>query len=241
MQFTLQAEGEGLSLPGPDFEVQVFVGARVLSPMQFSATDSGFAAPVTKAHLAGLDRLKAGARMDLRYWENDEQPPVRWRFSLTGSRVSIEALEAVCDLPDFAGQERSERLSQDPASEILGDMVEACAALDGQVAEVEGYAESIDLDGAAPLDLRVNHGLLACSTAEDMVCGPAGCLTSLWQALPEGGYLRVFQNAVRDVTPEAAGAVRLSLQGSLCGRRNAPPCERVYVLDDDTLVPAPPE
>jgi len=238
--FILQSEGDAELMVRPGFEAQVFVGSRALSPLAFQSTTPGtFAAPLTEDHLPGIERLKAGARMELRYWESDDRPPAIWRLSLRGSRKSIEALEAVCALPDFAEQDRAARLLPDPSRAVLDDMVEACGLLGGTVAMIEGYTEPFDLDGSEPMDLRVNHGQLACSAAEDMVCGPTGCLTSLWQAQPDGRYLKVFKNVIQDAAVAAPGQVRLSLQGTLCGRRNAPPCERIYELRDGALSPAP--
>lgn len=234
--FTLQSTGDADLLARPDLEAQVFVGARALAPLAFRSVGLGaFEADLTEAHLPGLERLKAGLGMELRYWESDEAPPVVRRMSLTGSRDAIEAAEAACPLPDFAAQDRAARTLADPATRIRADMDEACAALGGDVTAEPGFVMPFDIDGAGRLDLRINHGRLRCSAAENLVCGPAGCLTSLWQAQPDGTYLRVFLNAIQDAAPEAPGRVRLSLRGSLCGRIGAGPCTRVYTLQGDAL------
>ena len=239
MRFGLGAEGDPDLLARPEVDVQAFAGWRVLAPLGFRSTGLGsFEAPFSEAHVAGLERLKAGAQMELRYWEAGDVPPVVWRLTLKGSRVAIEALEAVCPLPDFAAQARAARVSVDPAGEVLADMREACAALGGEVEMQDVYTESIDLDGQGAADLVLNHGALHCSTQEDLVCGPAGCLHSIWQAQTEGGYLRVFLNAVQGVTAAEPGSVRLDLKGLLCGRRGAGPCSQVWSLQGGELAPA---
>ena len=220
-----------------DVETLVFVGATALAPMVFQRQGKGvYAAPVEEAHVPGIKRLKAGARMELRYWPDADARPVLQRLTLAGSRVAIEAVEAVCPLPDFEARARAARVTGDPAARIAAQMREACAVLGGELRETEGFVQEIDIDGVAPIDLQVNHARLVCSENTSLVCGPAGCLTSLWQALPEGDYGQVFLNAVQAVAEERPGAVRVTHKGSLCGRIGAGACEKVYVLEDAWLV-----
>ncbi|GAA4222155.1 hypothetical protein GGQ68_001218 [Sagittula marina] len=239
LRFGLRAEGNPDLLARSELDVQAFAGVRVMPPLAFQTTGLGtFEAPMTKSHLPGIEGLKAGTRLELRYWETVDVPPTVWQMSLSGSSDAISAVEAVCPQPDFAAQELAARTMADPAAAVLRDMRAACGALGGEVSVGNDYAQAIDLDGAAGEDLVLRHGALSCSTAQDLVCGPAGCLTSIWQA-NDDGFTRVFLNAVRDVAANAPGSVRLTLKGSLCGRVGAPECQQVWSLQDGELIPAP--
>ncbi|WP_370311861.1 hypothetical protein [Sagittula sp.] len=239
LAFGMSAEGAADLLARSEVDVQIFAGPRVLAPLRFHTIGLGtFEAPLEEAHLPGLERLKAGARMELRYWEAYDAPPAVWSFPLTGSRTTIETLEQVCPMPDFAAQERAARTEADPGATVLADMREACAVLGGEVTVGAGYTTPIDLDGAGAEDLALNHGALSCSAAEDLVCGPAGCLRSVWQAQEDGQFLRVFLNTAQGIAAEAPGSLRFTFSGSLCGRVGAGPCEQVWSLQDGEMAPA---
>ncbi|EBA07454.1 hypothetical protein [Sagittula stellata] len=239
MAFGMSSEGAADLIARSDVDVQIFAGSRVLAPLSFHTIGLGtFEAPLEEAHVPGLERLKAAVRMELRYWEAHDAPPVVWRFSLTGSRTTIETMERVCPMPDFAAQERAARTVADPAAKVLSDMREACAVLGGEVTVGEGYATPIDIDGGGAPDLALNHGALSCSAAENLVCGPAGCLRSVWQAQEDGQFLRVFLNTAQSIAEESAGGVRFTFSGSMCGRVGAGPCEQVWSLQGGELTPA---
>jgi hypothetical protein len=237
----------GISAPeAPDLRnktevfVQAFAGPRTLEPMRFASIGAGtFEAPFEEGHVEGLERLKNAATLELRYWPDAESPPELRRLSLRGSRAAIEAVSAACPLPDFEARALQNLRLADPAAQIAANFGAACGALGGRVTVQPGFSEPFDIDGVAPMDLRVNHGRLTCSAQDDMVCGPAGCLTSLWQA-DEAGYKQIFLNAIQDAAPEAPGQVRLTLKGSLCGRVGAGACEQVWQLVDGSLSPDAP-
>lgn len=239
--FGLSGQDDADLAARPDLDALVFVGGTALPPLAFRSIGPGtFEAKLTRDALRGIERLKAGVEMEVLYWETADDMPVRRFLSLKGSRDAITAVEAACPLPDFDAQERAALTLRDPASHVLEDMRSACAVLDGEITEGARFAEAIDLDGVAPEDLVLRHGELSCSTVDDLVCGPAGCLTSVWQA-GEGGYTRVFLNAVQDVAAEQPGALRLTLKGSLCGRIGAGECQQVWALQDGELAPALPQ
>jgi hypothetical protein len=238
MQFDLAVVGDDDLVTRDALETTVFVGATALPPLVFERLAEGrFAASLTEAHLPGVERLKAAMQADLRFWADPDSPPEHWPLTLRGSRKAIETVEAGCPLPDFEAQALASRRLTDPAQQVLSDMQAACALLGGSVTVEDGFAREMDIDGLSPTDLRLDHGKLRCSAAEGLVCGPAGCLTTLWLGQAEGGYLRVYRNAVQDMAPEAPGAVAVTYRGSMCGRVGAGPCLRRYLLQGSEMVP----
>ncbi|MBP0483823.1 hypothetical protein [Sagittula salina] len=250
IRFGLSAQGDAVLLARADLNVLIFVGARALAPLSFTTTGLGtFEAPLTAAHAGAIARLQAGSAMDLRYWETEDAPPLLWRLSLKGSRAALDALQGACPVP--APEAPSQVVERDPAARVLTDMRAACAALGGTVTVGEGYATAVDLaapevaaSGARTVELAdeqkdgliLRHERLICSAQDNLVCGPAGCLASVWKPGPTG-YARVFLNAVQDIAMETPGALRLLLRGALCGSRRAGSCTQIWTLQDGRLAP----
>lgn len=241
LAFRLTSQNKPDMVAAPRLNTLLFVGSQLAGSLDFSASGlESFHAPLEETHLRGIQRLKAGVRAQLHVWYANDTAPEVFRFTLIGSRVAITGAEAQCPLPDFEARELERRTLQDPAARIRADMREACTVLDGTLTEGEGYAVPFDIDGKGPMDLRVNHGALACDTTPEMVCGPAGCLTSLWLAVEDGRYRRVYMNAIQDAAPtEEPGVVAFTFSGTRCGAEGAAPCEQLYMLQDFELTPKP--
>ena len=241
LSFRLISENMADMVAAPRLDTLLFVGSQLAGSLDFNATGlQTFQAPLEETHLRGVQRLKAGLRAQLHVWYSNDSAPEIHRFTLIGSRVAIDAVEAQCPLPDFAQREMERRTQEDPAARIVGDMREACTVLNGTLTEGENFAVPFDIDGKAPMDLRVNHGALVCDSTPEMVCGDAGCLTSLWVGLEDGRYRRVFMNAIQDATPTAEpGVVSIFFKGARCGDEDAGTCEQPYMLDGAELTPRP--
>lgn len=220
----------------PSVRVLIFVGARLAGELEFQQTMPGeYEAPLEKWHEEGLKRLKEGASAELRLWFDGEQPPQIHRLGLRGSRDALTAVETACTKPDFEAREVARRTSQNPLVEILGDMKEACDALGGELRPREGLAEAIDIDGQDPIDLRVNHARAECSAVSNMVCGPSGCLTSLWLGLEGGDYRQAYEGNVQDLRMVMPGIVEMELVGEACDLAAGAKCKRRYALVGDRL------
>lgn len=240
LSFRLTSQNMAGMVAAPRLDTLLFVGSQLAGSLDFSQSGlESFHAPLEETHLRGIQRLKAGVRAQLHVWYSGDAAPEVHRFTLIGSRVAINAVEQYCPLPDFAAREMDRRTLKDPATKILGDMREACTVLDGQLTVGDTFAKTIDIDGKPPMDLRVNHGAMVCDSTPDMVCGPAGCLTSFWLGLEDGRYRRVFLDAIQDAALTGQpGVLTLSLKGSRCGDGDdAGPCGRRYVLDGFELKP----
>lgn len=236
LSFRLTSQNSPDMVAAPRLDTLLFVGSQLAGSLEFSHTGlETFQAPLEETHLRGIGRLKAGIRAQLHVWYSNDSAPEIHRFTLIGSNNAITSVEEFCPLPDFDARELERRTLSDPGAKIMADMREACAVLDGSMSVGENFAVPFDIDGRAPMDLRVNHGALVCDSTPDLVCGPAGCLTSFWTALDDGRYRRVFMNAVQDARPVEPGRVALQFKGTRCGEADAL-CEQSFVLEGEELV-----
>lgn len=225
-------------MAAPRVRALIFVGSRLSGEVTFEQTSPGvFSAPMEQAHEEGIERLKAGAQAELRLWFDINSPPEIVRLGLRGSRNALTAVEEACARPDYAAQEVAKKTSDNPLIDILGDMKEACDALGGQLTPLEGLAEAVDLDGQDPIDMRVNHAKAECSTTSSLVCGSAGCVTSLWLGLEGGDYRQVFEGNVYGMSLPQPGVVEMDLHGSACGKAGSAPCKKRFALVGETLEP----
>jgi hypothetical protein len=241
LSFRLTSKNMAEMVAAPRLDTLLFVGSQLAGSLEFHASGlEKFQAPFEETHLRGLQRLKDGARAQLHVWYGSDSAPEVHRFTLIGSRVAIEAAQDQCPMPDFAAREVERRTLADPAARILADMREACTVLNGTLTEGEGFAVPFDVDGTGPMDLRVNHGALVCDSTPDMVCGAAGCLTSLWVATADGRYRRVYMNAIQDaIQTDTPGVLSLSFSGARCGAEAQGPCAELFGLQASDLVPLP--
>lgn len=220
----------------PRLDTLLFVGSQLAGSFEFSHSGlETFQAPLEETHLRGINRLKAGVRAQLHVWYSNDGAPEIHRFTLIGSNNAITQVEQYCPLPDFEAREKERRTLADPGAKIRSDMREACSVLNGEITQGSGYTVPFDVDGKEPMDLRVNHGALVCDSTPDLVCGPAGCLTSLWVAQDDNRYRRVFLNVIQDVQPGEAGQVTVRYKGSRCGAADAL-CEQVFALEAGDLI-----
>ncbi|MBV7395986.1 hypothetical protein [Mameliella sediminis] len=240
LSYRLTSQNMPDMVAAPRLDTLLFVGSQLAGSLDFSHSGlESFHAPLEETHLRGINRLKAGIRAQLHVWYSADSAPEIHRFTLIGSNAAITEVQKYCPLPDFAERELERRTLKDPAAQILGDMREACSVLDGQLTVGTGFQQTLDIDGKPPLDLRVNHGAMVCDSTPDMVCGPAGCLTSFWIGLEDGRYRRVFLNAIQDAAVTGQpGVLTLSFKGSACGEsEDAGPCGKRYELDGFDLKP----
>lgn len=240
LAFRLTSENMSDMVAAPRLDTLLFVGSQLAGSLVFSQSGlESFHAPVEETHLRGIQRLKAGIRAQLHVWYSGDSAPEIHRFTLIGSQNAITEVQEYCPNPDFALREIERRTLEDPAAKILGDMREACTVLDGNLAVGPDFGVPIDIDGKPPMDLQVNHGAMVCDSTPDMVCGPAGCLTSFWLGLEDGQYRRVFLDAIQDAALTGQpGVLTLSFKGAQCGGGDdAGPCGKRYELDGFELKP----
>lgn len=233
LSWGLSSENIAEMVAAPAVDALVFVGSRLAGSLDFTASGlEAFRAPLEEAHLDGLERLKAGITAELRIWFGADVPPAIHRIGLRGSRKAIEAVEAACPMPDFAAREIERRTMADPGAVVLGELAEACTALDGALTVQEGFVREVELDGAPGLDLVIDHSLAECSTAASLVCGASGCLHSVWLQQSDGRYRRVFLDSVRSVLPVEPGVIEMARQGRACGGGS---CRTRYIVNAGTL------
>lgn len=235
----LRSQGVAELVTAAQVDTLVVVGARLVGTLAFETTGmERFEAPLEQSHVEGLERLKAGMRADMRMWFGPEEAPTLYRFGLEGSRRAISEVEALCPLPDFAAREEERRTVEDPGSVILGELAEACRALDGMLSVQEGFVRDVDLDGTGAADLVIDHSLAECTTASSLVCSDAGCQHSAWLAQEDGRYRRVFLDTIESYAVPEAGVMEINFQGAACGRRGGS-CTRRFEVGPDALTETP--
>lgn len=235
LSWGLASENIADMIAAPSVEALVFVGSRLAGSLDFTASGlEEFRAPLEESHLDGVERLKAGLTAELRIWFGADVPPAIYRVGLRGSRKAIESVQAACPLPDFAAREIERRTMQEPGAVVLGELAEACTALDGTLTVQEDFVREMELDGTPGLDLVIDHSLAECSTAQSLVCGPSGCLHSVWLRQPDDRYRRVFQDSIQSFHPVEPGVVEMRHRDRACGNGD---CLKRYLVNADALEP----
>lgn len=235
-------------IAAPKARMMVLVSGRLAGEILFEQTGPGqFSAPMRPAHTMALSRLKAARLAELRLWFDLSIPPKVITLDLTGSRRALNTVEASCTrspAPDMESASDMEdaskgKQSDNPLADLLDGMKAACDLLGGAVLPMEGLAEAVDLDGKAPIDLRLNHARATCSALPSTRCGPAGCVTSLWLGQEGGGYMRVFAGNLHDLSLPEPGMVEMVLHGAACAQSNTAPCIKQFTLRNGVLLPSP--
>ena len=95
-----------------------------------------------------------------------------------------------------------------------------------------------DVNGDGVKDYVLDYGEFECDGSASFFCGTGGCLTQVFASLPDGGYVKVLDQNVRDIkfrNVRGRPAIVLDLHGSACGKVGAAACRRTLVWDGKTF------
>ncbi len=95
-----------------------------------------------------------------------------------------------------------------------------------------------DVNGDGVKDYVLDYGQFECDGSSTYFCGTGGCLTQVFASLPNGSYVKVLDENVRDLKfrrVRGRPAMVLDLHGSACGKVGAAPCPRTLLWDGRTF------
>ena len=91
----------------------------------------------------------------------------------------------------------------------------------------KGFETRRDINGDGVPDIILDYGAFRCGDSVSFFCGTAGCTQQVFASLPGGGYAKVLDDNVRELTfrtIKGRPAMVLSSHGSACGRSGAENC-----------------
>jgi len=98
-------------------------------------------------------------------------------------------------------------------------------------------AEDVNDDGVD--DYILDYGKFVCGNTQTYFCGSAGCLTQVFVSIPNGKYVKVLDEPVRELrfAHDAQGRpeMLLDLHGSACGKSGAAPCSVTLLWNGHTF------
>jgi hypothetical protein len=103
-----------------------------------------------------------------------------------------------------------------------------------------GFVVEKDINGDGVKDYILDYSQFECG-GHLFFCGTAGCLTQVFASLSDGGYVKIFDENVRNIqfrTVKRRPAMILELHGSACGRSGAASCTATLFWNGEKFSPA---
>jgi len=104
-----------------------------------------------------------------------------------------------------------------------------------------GFVTIKDINGDGVDDYILDYSNFECGGNSLLYCGSAGCLTQVFASLPNGTYVKVLDENVRNIKfakIKGRSAMILDLHGSACGRAGAAACVITLFWNGQTFSPA---
>lgn len=125
---------------------------------------------------------------------------------------------------------------------------EAQAAIDAAKKECgataalkKGFVATRDVNGDGKPDFILDYDKFECDGFATFFCGSGGCLTQVFASLPDGSYVKAWDEnvrAMRFATVRGKPAMIVDLHGSACNKVGAAPCPRTLIWNGKTFAPA---
>jgi hypothetical protein len=103
------------------------------------------------------------------------------------------------------------------------------------------FVTSRDVNGDGKPDYILDYDKFECGGAATFYCGSGGCLTQVFASLPDGSYVKAWDEnvrAIRFARVKGKPAMILDLHGSACGKVGAAPCPKTFLWDGKTFAGA---
>jgi hypothetical protein len=100
------------------------------------------------------------------------------------------------------------------------------------------FVTSKDVNADGTPDYILDYENFQCGQMVTFFCGSGGCLTQVFVSLPDGGYVKAWDDNVREIrfkTLKGKPAMILDLHGSACGKVGAAPCPKTLYWNGNTF------
>lgn len=100
------------------------------------------------------------------------------------------------------------------------------------------FVTSNDVNGDGKPDYVLDYEHFQCGDMVTYFCGSAGCLTQVFASLPDGSYVKAWDEnvrAIRFARVKGKPAMILDLHGSACGKVGAAPCPKTLLWNGKTF------
>ena len=116
-----------------------------------------------------------------------------------------------------------------PPPLVQASIEESKKTCDEKSTLLPGFQVTKDVNGDGRDDYILDYGQFRCGESSTWFCGTGGCLTQVFASLPDGTYVKVLDENVRQIRFAVVNkrpAMLLDLHGSACGKVGAAPCPR---------------
>ena len=100
------------------------------------------------------------------------------------------------------------------------------------------FVTTRDVNGDGKPDYVLDYGHFQCGDMVTFFCGSGGCLTQVFASLPDGSYVKAWDDnvrAMRFAKVKGKPGMILDLHGSACNKVGAAPCPKTLVWDGRTF------
>ena len=90
-----------------------------------------------------------------------------------------------------------------------------------------------DINGDGVPDYILDYGSFICGESRTFFCGTGGCVTQVFASLPKGGWVKVLDENVEELSfarVKGKPAMILAVHGNACGKTGASACRQTFIM-----------